>query len=216
MAHFPNGFSQHIEVLGGSLGKRGDEALARMNAKGFFVGIGLTEYLAGSVGVMGRQAHIREYCPKDATEARFATLASTEKWLQKGGGRGMFPLLRGKGADAQLEGYSWSGVEECDQLPDHPITTAYRIGERAVGQGLAKDFVQVVVSATNVLYAQGEGIGLETWQSNHAAGMYIDVGFLPIVEASTEEQRPTLASDAVNGMVNDRRIYMGYQSGLLA
>lgn len=216
MAAFPNGFAENVETLDGGIGQRGDAALAHIQEKGFTVATGLTEYFAGAVGVMGYQPHIREYCPKDATESRFGTLTSTEKWLQKGGGRGMFLLLRGEGNDAQLTGYGWTGVEPCEQLPDHPITSAYRIGEQGKGQKLSKAFIQIVVSATNALYAPGEGIGLETWKSNLAAGIYPEVGFVPIAEAQEDELRPTLEPDAVDGKVLDRRLYMGYPSELLA
>lgn len=215
MASFPTGFAERTEVLESGIGKRGDAALARMRGKGFFVATGLTEYFAGAVGLMGYQSHIREYCPKDATESRFGTLESTRKWLQKGGGRGMFLLLRGEVNNAQLEGYGWTGVEPCVELPDHPITSAYRIGARAQGKGLAKDFVQAVVSVTNALYAPGEGIGLETWRSNHAARLYPKVGFVALAEAADDELRPTLSPHAIFGEVLDRRLYMGYPTELL-
>lgn len=216
MASYPTGFAERTTVIDGGIGQRGDAALARLLEKGFMVATGLTEYFAGAIGVMGYQPHIREYCPKDATESRFGTLASTEKWLQKGGGRGMFLLLRGKGENAQLEGYGWTGVEVCNELPDYPITSAYRIGERGQGKGLAKDFVQVVVSGTNTLYAPNEGIGLETWKSNHAASLYPKVGFVALAEAPEDELRPTLNPDATDGKVLDRRLYMGYPRELLA
>ncbi len=215
MASFPTGFAESVETLEGVLGQRGDAALIRLWEKGFTVATGLTEYFAGAVGLMGYQEHIREYCPKDATESRFGSLQSTQKWLQKGGGRGMFLLLRGQGNGAQLEGYGWTGVEPCDELPDHPITSAYRIGERGRGQRLGKDFIQVVVSGTNTLYAPGEGIGLETWRSNRAAGIYPRVGFILLAEAPDDELRPTLKPGTPDGKVMDRRLYMGYPSELL-
>jgi hypothetical protein len=84
-----------------------------------------------------------------------------------------------------------------------------------MGQGLGRDFVQVVVSGTNTLYAPGEGIGLETWQSNHAASLYPKVGFVALAEAPEDEPRPTLKADAIDGKVLDRRLYMGYPAELL-
>lgn len=216
MASFPTGFVERVEALDEGIGQRGDAALVRLREKGFIVATGLTKYFASAVGAMGCQVHIREYCPKDATESRFGTLQSTEKWLQKGGGRGMFLLLRGEGDNAQLEGYGWTGVEPCVELPEHPITSAYRIGQRGQGQGLGKDFVQVVVSGTNAVYAPGEGVGLETWRSNHAANLYPKVGFVAIAEAPEDELRPTLEPSAVDGKVLDRRLYMGYPTELLA
>lgn len=216
MASFPTGFAEHAEMLDGGIGQRGNAALERIQEKGFTVALGLTEYFAGAVGVMGYQEHIREYCPKDPTESRFGTLESTAKWLQKGGGRGMFLLLGGEGNNAQLEGYGWTGVEPCDELPDYPITSAYRIGERAQGRGFGRDFVQAVLSGTNAIFAPGEGIGLETWRSNYAADMYRRVGFVLLAEAADDELRPTLKPGTPDGKVMDRRLYMGYPNELLA
>jgi len=215
MASFPNGFAERTQTIDNDIGQRGDAALARIREKGYNVATGLTEYFAGSVAIMGYQSHIREYCPKDTTESRFVTLHSTEKWLQKNGGRAMFLLLQGEDDDAQLEGYGWAGLGQCDELPAHPITSAYRLGERVLGLGLAKDFVQVVVSGTNTLYADGEGIGLETWRSNHAAGLFRKVGFTPITEAPEDELRPTLNPDSFRDGVVDRRLYMSYPDNLL-
>jgi hypothetical protein len=216
MATFPTKFANQIEVLHDGIGLRGDESLLRLREKGYSVAVGVTEYFAGAISVMGYQRSIREYCPRDATESRFASQGSTEKWLQKNGGRGMFLLLSGSEDNKQLEGYSWTGIEQCEELPDHPITSAYRIGERSQGKGLGKDFVQAVVSGTNALFADGEGIGLETWKSNPAADMYLKVGFLFIAEAKEDEPRRTLNSDANDGSVLDRRLYMGYPRELLA
>lgn len=215
MATFPQGFAERSQTLDRDIGQLGNDALARLQEKGLIVATGLTVYFAGAISIMGRQQHIREYCPKDSTPARFGTLRSTEKWLQKGGGRGMFMLLQGKESDARLIGYGWTGVERNTCLPDHPITSAYRIGEEGLGKRLSRDFTQVIVSGTHALYAPDDGIGLETWKSNKAAGMYQDVGFIALAEALEEELRPTLQADAVDGMVLDRRVFMGYQGHLL-
>jgi hypothetical protein len=203
---FPTSFAEQVEILEPGIGQRGDAALARLQDKGFIVGTGLTRYFAGAIGVMGYQKHIREdFCPRDATKARFATEASTAAWLQKNGGRGMFLLLDGLvPEDALLDAYGWTGFEENPNLPDHPITSAYRLGERALGQHLSKDFIQVVVSGTNTLYAPGEGIGLETWSKNvKAVHSYRDVGFEQIARTYDEEQ-------------DDYRLFMGYPPELLA
>jgi hypothetical protein len=216
MSNFPTKFVERVEVLEPGIGKAGNEALARLREKGFSVGIGLTEYYAGAIGVMGYQPSIREYCPRDSSETRFATVASTEQWLKKNGGRGAFLLLQGENRNASAEGYAWAGYEPHVLLPKHEITSAYRIGERAQGQGLAKDFFQVVVSGTNTLYLDNEQVGLETWQSNKAAGIYPKIGFELINKAKEEELRPTLDPEAVDGMVTDLRLYMGYSSELLA
>lgn len=215
MANFPTTFAEQVELLEPGIGQRGDAALARLYDRGFRVGVGLTEYFAGAIGCMGYQKGIREYCPKDSTEKRFKSVGSTAEWLQKGGGRGMFLLLQGEGRTASLEGYGWTGVEPCKELPDHPITSAYRIGERFQGQGYGRDFVQVVVSGTHTLFAPGEGIGLETWKSNPAAGLYPKVGFVLVAEAPTYDLRPTLDPMVEGGQVPDRRLFMGYPNELL-
>ena len=171
--------------------------------------MGLTEYFAGAVGVMGYQKSIREYCPNDSTEARFANLHSTQKWLKKNGGRAVFLLLSGNGNSAQLEGYGWTGPNVCPRLPDHPLTAAFRIGERMQGKGLAKDFIQIILSTTGSIIAPGLGIGLETWQSNPASAIYPKVGFELITHAINEELRPTLNYSGLDALVRDRRLYMG-------
>lgn len=212
---FPSSFAEQAEILSGDIGERGNASLSRLREKGFKVATGLTEYFAGAIGVMGYQRSIREYCPKDITEARFSTLASTEMWLRKNGGRAVFTLLHGEDKNAQLEGYGWTGMEPRAELAEYPITSAYRIGERSQGKGLGKDFVQVVISGTNKLFAPEEGIGLETWKSNPAASLYPKVGFELIGEAADDELRPTLSPDVANGKVLDRRLYMGYPPELL-
>lgn len=214
MAHFPNKLVDKVEAVDGGIGSLGDQALASLREKGFTLAAGLTEYFAGAVGMMGRQPHIREYCPKDATDKRFATLPSTTAWLNKGGGRGMFLLLSGTDPNFQLEGYAWGGIEPCEQLPDHPITSAFRIGDRSAGKGLGRAFTQAVVAAIHTLYGEGEGIGAETWSSNHASGMYERAGFESIAADDLYIPRPTLDPNAVDGEVLDRRLYLGFRSEL--
>jgi hypothetical protein len=215
MVKFPSEYVDQVTVLEPGIGEKGDAALRRIHEKGYTIALGLTEYYADAVRIMGHQRHIREYCPKDATESRFGSLASTANWLQKSGGRGMFLLLKGIDRGAQLEGYSWTGVEMCEELPEHTITSAYRVGERVATKHLGKDFIQVVVSGTHTLYAPEEGIGLETWESNRAVNLYTKLGFILIAGAPEQELRPTLDPLAENGQVLDRRLYMGYPSELL-
>jgi hypothetical protein len=218
MAHFPTAFTESIQPLTPSIGERGNEALARLQEKGYIVATGLTPYFAGAISIMGQQPHIREYCPKDPTPKRFGTQESTANWLQKNGGRGMFLLLNqvvagDKVVGHLLHGYGWTGLEPCEELPDHPITSAYRLGAAATGKHLAGDFIQSVVFGTQALYAPEGGIGLETWQSNHAAGLYQRLGF--VIQSCREgELRPTLDPTAVNGLVEDTRIYMAYPNEL--
>lgn len=218
---FPNTFAENVQLLEPNIGERGNAALTRLNEKRFVVAHGLTRYFAGAVGIMGQQPHIREYCPKDPTSARFSSEESAERWLKKGGGRAMFLLLsqvveKDEVLGQQLEGYGWTGKEHCDARPNHPVTSAYRIGANAKGKRLAGDFIQAVVSGTHSLYAQDEGIGLETWQSNHAAKLYSKVGFVLQPQTDQEsELRPTLDPNATDGTVEDTRLHMGYPNELL-
>ncbi|MYB40124.1 hypothetical protein F4X86_02530 [Candidatus Saccharibacteria bacterium] len=160
---------------------------------------------------MARQEHIVEYCPGDATDRRFASLESTEKWLRKAGGRAVFLLLQrlsGESSPTRLAGYGWTGYEESPRFEAYPITSAYRLGDIALNQGLFKHYVQAVVSATKTLFTM-EGVGLETWQSNDPAfRTYKKVGFSEL-EIGPDELRPTLLKDS--GTVLDQRVYMGYQ-----
>lgn len=234
MRSFPKTFVEQATPLAPIMDERGNAALGRLNERGFTVVTGMSKYYAGAVGVMGQQEHIAEYCPKDATPARFGTEQSTEKWLKKGGGRAAFLLLE-QATDKdgpigeQLQGYAWTGVEKCDELPAHPITSAYRLGRTALGKRLAGDFIQVTVSGTHALYAPDDGIGLETWSSNHAAGLYQKVGFeLQDRPDQEPEARPTLkdVGTEVDGnevyfnakkgqnMVMDTRLYMSYPQEL--
>jgi hypothetical protein len=219
MASFPNSFVETPAILEPTLDVRGNDALIRLNERGFTVATGLSRYFAGAIGVMGQQVHIREYCPKDPTPARFGTEQSTAKWLQKGGGRAVFLLLecamdKGIEVGQQLTGYAWTGVEACEELPNYPITSAYRLGRTGLGKGLAADFIQTVVSGTHALYAPEDGIGLETWHSNHAAGLYQKVGFELL--AQKDDIRPTLDPSAISGKTEDTRLYMGFPNELFA
>lgn len=214
-ALFPSSFSDQPMALEGHIGKLGNEALNAIREKGYSIAVGVNEHYAACIGSMSCQPHIKEYCPNDQTESRFSTVVSTENWLKKGGGRAVFLLLKGSISNqADLAGYGWTGLAPCEQLPNHPVTSAYRIGELALGKGLAKPFIQAIVSGTNALYAKGIGIGLETWQSNPAAQIYPNVGFELVATSPTEEYRPTLDTSTRDGTVLDRRLYMGYMRNL--
>jgi len=220
MASFPNAYIEQTQPLEPNLDTFGNAALDRLHAKGYEVTTGLTRYYAGAISIMAQQPHIGEYCPKDPTVARFGTEQSTERWLQKGGGRATF-LLLSQVIDKEdilghkLQGYGWTGYEPNETLPQHPITSAYRLGASALGKHVAGDFIQTVVSGTHKLYAPNDGIGLETWQSNHAAGLYLKVGF--VIQSQTHqiiERRPTIDPKAPDGSVEDTRLYMAYPNEL--
>ncbi len=222
MRQFPTTFQDTVTRLDHTTDDRGNAALQRLHDRGFVVATGLSPFYAGAIGIMGQQQHIREYCPRDATPSRFATLNSTAKWLTKGGGRAVFLLIEkddkdSSVVDGQLQGYGWTGYEPCDELPNSPITSAYRLGTSALGRKLAGDFIQTVVSGTHTLYAPEDNIGLETWQSNHAAELYRSVGFEIQEQADQQpELRPTLDPLAIDGVVQDTRLYMNYRRDLFA
>lgn len=210
METFPNKLTDEPERLEAGLGDLGNAALQELAGRGYEVAAGLNEYYAGAISVMARQEHIVEYCPGDATDRRFATLESTEKWLQKAGGRAVFLLLQrsaGEPSATRLAGYGWTGYEEAPRFGAYPVTSAYRLGDIALNQGLYAHYVQAVVSATKRLFT-AEGLGLETWQTNwRATRVYKERRFYEL-GVDPEESRPSLLAD--DGMVLDSRVYMGY------
>ncbi|MBL8121655.1 hypothetical protein JNM87_02820 [Candidatus Saccharibacteria bacterium] len=220
MAYFPDKFVEKPEPLERAIGDKGDLALARLENRGFTVATGLTRYFAGAIGIMAQQQHIIEFCPKDATAERFMTEATTERFLASKGGLAMFLLLSQviENADAlsgRLEGYAWAEYSPCDELPNNPIASIYRIGANAKGKGIAKDFVQTVVSATHTLFAPNEGIGLQVWRSNFAVRIYEEIGFTHQPSNNTQPQyRPTLDPNAENGLMQDTRLFMAYDPSL--
>ena len=232
---FPDALVEEPEILQADFDRRGNAALQQLAERGYDMALGLNEYYAGAISVMSQQPHIVEYCPQDATEARFASRASTERWLKKRTGRAVFLLLRRgqNGTDSRrLAGYGWSGLgaePASAEYPidvacrigasaedEYPITTAFRIGAEDLGRKLFKDFVQVVVSATHARFGGGLGIGLETWRSNPAFKTYKQLGFILLESLSPDERewRPTLDPFAVDGVEADRRVRMGYPKHL--
>lgn len=219
---FPHKFVSNPEILRGGLGLLGDEALKKLNAKGYEVADGLSSDYAAAISIMAQQPHIVEYCPKDTTSSRFAGRASTEKWLQKAGGRAVFLLLEKLESEDQdlnlrLAGYGWTGYEITPTYEEYPVTSAYRLGMNHLGKGLASAFTQVVISATYHLYSK-ESLGLETWLSNKAVHIYNQLGFFALasIDELEEEWRPTLQPDVPNGLILDKRLHMGYPDSKLA
>ena len=218
MANFPDRFQKPV-ILESPVGNRGGEAWQQLNQRGYDIAFGLDEYYAGAVGIMGRQPHIIEYCPRDATPERFASASSTRRWLQKNGGRAVFLLLEridDDEIDRQLAGYAWSGLSNPALAADYPITSSYRMGANHVGKGLGGAFIQTVVSTTHEMLAESRGISLETWLSNPAVNLYKKLGFMVLEQESYRKGlRPSLKPEAVNGRVEDTRLHMGYPPKLL-
>ena len=189
--------------------------MARLATRGCRVYLGLDEYYAGAIGFMSRQPHIVEYCFEDAGSRRFASRDSCRRWLEHAGGRAVFLLLGEIDGEEQLAGYGWSGLRADEAADAYPITSAYRIGADFRRQGLGKDFIQSVVSATYHLFAEGRGVGLETWQGNPAVNAYRALGFIAL-GPPVEGLRPTLNPFASDGIIADQRLRMGYPRELLS
>jgi hypothetical protein len=177
---------------------------------------------------MATQPHIVEYCPNDST--RFGTEPAVRKWVGKNGGRQVMALSKIQAnGDRRPIGYGWEGMGECEELPDNPITFAVRLGKEGIGQGLAVPFTTLIVAGSAALSgANPKKVGLETWGSNKAVGVYEKAGFVPVF--SKQDVRPTLhpVGTVVNGavvfagefkgraanMVEDTRFYMAYKGDL--
>lgn len=100
---------------------------------------------------------VKEYCPNDV--ARFSDGA--RRWAGKG--RGGF-ILRTID-EHEFRGHTWMGVEACEELPNHPVTTAYR----TMAKGTGALIVVATVEAGRAIYELDKGCGLETWASNGRA-----------------------------------------------
>ncbi len=211
MANYPTDFEAKLQVLTPSMdvGERGHAQIVNLAELGLVAVTGIDIYHAGTLASIASQDHIREFCPKDETESRFGTLASTRKWLAKGGGRGMawigdVPGHEGPLTDADLRmleiedvkllAYGWSGREENEHIPEADITTAYRVsaeGQRRAKLGLALTEL-MVASAVHVFGADPEQISLETWAGNERArSIYQKAGFIALATLEGEK-RPTL------------------------
>jgi hypothetical protein len=226
---FPNTFADNMRPLPENLGEIGAATAAELAERGFVVEAGLTPYLAGAIGQIATQEHIKEYCPKDETAARFESEASTAEWLTKNGGRAMFGIGRVLGnGSRRWVGYGWTGPEESEELSDCHVTFAVRLGKEGLGNGLAVPFTKLIVIGSAALYGARD-IGLETWASNKAAKKYEDAGFIFVgSEKEKENERSTLRAvgDVIMGhevylaedgkhMVKDRRRHARYPNELL-
>lgn len=193
--------------------------------------------MAGAISVAANQRHIREFCPKDPTSKRFGTEESTEAWLQKNGGRGVFLLgkVMASGSGMRLAGYGWEGPEENSRVPEGKTTFAVRITDEGRGMHAGVDFTRVIVAAGSMLYGARD-IWLETYGGNPGAtGIYTEAGFVQTDtpgNAGTPLRvpcvRPTLATEgtllpdgrevymqAGQTVVDDERWYYGFPNELL-
>jgi hypothetical protein len=178
MAHFPNTFAEELMPLPEDLGEVGNAALERIRAVNFDVKAGLTIDAASQMVAYSKDEAVREYCPNDA-QSRFSSLASTQSWLKKHGGRGVLLMTKQVSASTELVAEAgWEGLTSDD--PEGEVTFAVRAYELARGKRLTEDFSRVVIAASAVLYGvdSKRQLALETWRSNIAAGkIYGRIGF---------------------------------------
>jgi hypothetical protein len=229
MANFPNTYAEKLQYLPADLGEDGNAARERLAEKGFVVVAGLTHHMAGAVSAAASQKHIVEVCPKDPTEKRFGTEESTEKWLGKGGGRGVMLLAKpiGKGAlemavegdpkaleKLRLAGYGWEGYEKSEKIPGVDTTFAVRITEEGLGNKASADFTTAIVAGSAALYG-AENVWLETYGWNLPANKaYKQAGFDQVTtpDGSPLEVptiRPTLHEAGYEfDDGSDRRVFM--------
>jgi hypothetical protein len=206
--NYPTTFSETLVPLQDvDLDERGQQAIDALKGRGFEVVAGLRVADLSEIQSISHEEGVREYCPKDEGPKRFATKESTEKeWLPKG--RGMLQL-RSIG-DGALAGYGWTGPEQCEELPDCPITFAERLSERFAGNGLGAPFAVAILSGSAALYGS-ERVGLETWGSNTAAvRTYLRAGAQLIT--TRDDERPTLkpAKRETDGLRRDVRQFMKF------
>jgi hypothetical protein len=229
MAQFPNAFAEQMQLSPQDLGSQAaNEAARSLAERGFVVEAGITPYLAGAIGQMATQPHIVEYCPNDAT--RFGTEPAVRRWIGKNGGPQVLAISKiQENGDRRPIGWGWEGMGDTEELPDHPITFAVRLGEEGLKQGLAVPFTILIVAGSAALSgADPRNVGLETWGSNKAVGVYEKAGFVPVT--TKDDVRPTLqpVGTVINGktvvagkykgkpanLVADVRHYMAYQGDL--
>lgn len=195
---FPIDFDQSTEVLRPEFDNDTNTAIEDLDRRGFSVRHGLTPAMVDQIAAMAKEEHIREYCPRDCTDERFATLVSTRAWLARG--HAVFLLV--KKDDNQPVGYGWSGPKTSEEVPGGETTFAIRIAEAGLGQKLSWPFSQVILGATIKLYG-AKSLWLETWESNQGAHrIYEKLGFKPV--AKKPGSRPT----ADGGRAEDVRLFM--------
>ena len=204
MSEFPKDFTP-LKWLQPEFDQATNQALQRLQSRGYEVASGLNEYWAEVISQLAQQPHIVEYCPADYSSTRFVSPQSARRWLAEKAGRAVFLLFQMSSPQEELVGYAWTGYDT-NAPSGYPLTSAYRLATAARGRGLAKDYISVVLGATETLFSQ-EGLGLQTWESNPALKIYQQLGF-EILRHGAQELRPTL-QPTKSGQVADRRIYMG-------
>jgi hypothetical protein len=183
VSSYPTTFSaEHINLLDiSNMSNRGHDSVYALQTKGLEMVSGIMETDIDQILAISATTDVKEFCPND--EKRFS---DPEKWLAKG--RGAF-LLRAI-ANSQIVGYSWVGLleEEVPELPNHPVTSAFRSQVRGTG----KDLVIATIEAARAIHGSSM-IGLETWASNPAVRTYVHprVGINIVDNRSQESDKET-------------------------
>lgn len=206
MTDFPTTFDDEVRPLPQGLGQAGDEAVKKLEERGYEVRVGLTEELADRITVMSQEPSIREFCPKDCTQ-RFADREAAGHWLSKQ--RVVFLLMKKEEGRLSLAGYGWAGPGVSSHAPGGKNTFAVRVGQAGQGQGLAAPFSWLIIAGTAVLYGARD-FWLETWASNGGAvHIYHKIGFVTVDEQVDER------SSRDGKTIADTRVYMTLDNSLL-
>lgn len=199
--NFPVAFDNQAEPLAAEFDEPTNAAINDLNHRGYIVLTGFTPELAEAVSKMANEEHIKEYCPRDCTDERFATVDSTQKWLSRG--HAVFVLAKQVGDGSwQPVGYGWSGPKTTGEVPGSRTTFAVRIGKAGLGQKLSLPFSQTIIGATAKIY-DAKNFWLETWASNAGAvHVYEQLGFKLV------NQKPSSRPTADGRTVADSRLFM--------
>ncbi|MDB5182340.1 MAG: hypothetical protein JWO47_124 [Candidatus Saccharibacteria bacterium] len=119
MSAFPITFSEESIPLDGVLSQSetGCRVVAGLAELGLRASYGLTEAEFPEIMGLANLDDIVEFCPNDKAGKRF-----NAGWLEKGRTFINFRTI----AEGELKAYSWAGVQREDELPNHPVTTAFR------------------------------------------------------------------------------------------
>ncbi len=217
---FPTTFTPELQIITPDmgLGEEIDATLHNLRERGFVVGYGLTERLAGSLALTANEPHILEFCPTQPE--RFGDEALAKKWQSKGRMMGtinhvighkneplsMADLRAVTEEDLEDDAHSWAGLLANEHIPEADVTTAYRVVKRGLHQGLARPLVTVTVGLTTALHdIAPERISLESWVSNTYANRVYDADF--VERALQKDMRPT--RQKVGSVINGNLVYLG-------
>lgn len=195
---FPTTFTNKPEILIANEHSADDaNAIQHLNAKGFYIQLGLTTQDVQALSQLSLQQSIRKFCPNDCTE-RFKDIPTTNKWLNKE----RQVMLLNNTFDHKLAGVAWVGPGTSPHIPSGSLTGGIRISETFQGRGLAAPFLMVILNYTSKLMP-GSLLWFECWQSNSGAvHTYEKLGFEIIDTEQCQRPNPDGTQDP------DVRLYM--------